>query len=85
MHTLTALTAGGYKVKGVHHVNLTWSGATTSHLDIYRDGNPPPVIWPSTSIPYTHITGQKGSASYFYQVCEQSTTDVCSEVVTVTF
>ena len=32
------LTASGTKVKGVHIVNLSWNGATTSTVDLYRDG-----------------------------------------------
>jgi serine protease len=32
------LTATGYKVKGVHHAELEWSGAGSSDVDIYRDG-----------------------------------------------
>ncbi len=77
------LTAVGYKVRGVHRVDLTWSGATLAQGDIYRDGDWI-VTWPSGSVPYTDTTGQKGGASYLYQVCEQGTA-VCSEVVTVTF
>ena len=32
------LTARGYKVKSVKKVDLTWSGATTLNVDVYRNG-----------------------------------------------
>ncbi|NIQ53628.1 MAG: hypothetical protein GWN71_09465, partial [Gammaproteobacteria bacterium] len=33
-----SLTANGYKVRGRHHVDLSWSGATSTDVDVYRDG-----------------------------------------------
>jgi len=33
-----SLSASGYKEKGVQYVDLNWSGATTTNVDIYRDG-----------------------------------------------
>jgi PKD repeat protein len=77
------LTAAGYKVKGVHHVDLTWSGATSSPVDIFRDGGLLATV-DSGSVPYTDNTGQKGGGSCLYQVCEEGSA-LCSEVVTVTF
>ena len=77
------ITAVGYKLKGVHHVEITWSGAASAQVDIYRDGGLIDAR-PSGSVPYTDNTGRKGGASYLYQVCEAGATDVCSEVVTVT-
>ena len=79
-----SLTADGYKVKGVHHVDLIWSGTTSSQVDIYRDGNLLEVTWPSGSTSHTDITGQKGGGTYLYQVCEAGTA-VCSGVVAVAF
>jgi hypothetical protein len=77
------LTAEGYKDKGVHHVGLTWGGVLSSQVDIFRDGDLI-ATWPSGTVPYIDNTGQKGSGSYLYQVCEAGTA-VCSAVVTVTF
>ncbi|UCG22797.1 MAG: PKD domain-containing protein [Chloroflexota bacterium] len=83
-----SLAAAGYKVKGVHHTDLSWSGASSSHLDIYRDGElltTTPAPWPSGTMPYTDNTGQKGGATYLYRICEAGSTAVCSEEVSVTF
>ena len=35
--------------------------------------------------PYTDATGNKGSATYDYQVCETGGTSACSNTVTVVF
>lgn len=32
------LTANGYKAKGFHKVDLTWSGAAGTNVDVYRNG-----------------------------------------------
>lgn len=76
------LTAVGYKVKGVQHADLTWSGATSTNVDIKRDGV---TITPTPNDgAYTDNIGNKGGGSYSYQVCEAGTS-TCSAIVTVTF
>jgi hypothetical protein len=64
-------------------VNLSWSGATSANVDIYRNGV---LIATVPRIPgsYTDSTGQKGHATFRYQVCNQGT-QTCSNQVTVTF
>lgn len=74
------LTATGYKVRGVHNVDLIWSGLTIN-VDIIRDGNPQTNVSGGT---YTDANIGKGGASYTYQVCETETS-VCSNQVVVTF
>lgn len=76
------LTAVGYKSKGRHTVDLTWSGATTA-IDIYRNG----VLITTTPNDgsYTDATGGKGSATYVYKICETGGTTTCSDEVTVIF
>jgi outer membrane protein assembly factor BamB len=77
------LTARGYKVRGVHTVDLTWSGATSTNIDIYRDGVVRATVANSSS--YTDNTGNKGrNDSYTYKVCEAGTQS-CSNEVTVRF
>jgi hypothetical protein len=34
-----SLTANGYKVKGVHHVDLGWTGFSSDAVDIYREAD----------------------------------------------
>lgn len=76
------LTATGYKVKGVHHADLEWSGAGSSGIDIYRDGAK--IGTTANDGFYTDNMGSKGGGSYTYQVCESGTT-ACSNEATVTF
>jgi hypothetical protein len=64
-------------------VNLTWSGAASANVDVYRNGV---LIATVPSIPgsYTDSTGQKGPATFTYKVCEAGT-NTCSNQATVTF
>jgi extracellular elastinolytic metalloproteinase len=76
------LTATGYKVKGVKTADLSWSGASSTSVDIYRDNVKVTTIPNSGS--YTDSTGQKGGGSHTYRVCEAGTSS-CSNNVTVNF
>jgi hypothetical protein len=74
------LSVTAYKVRGSQYADLVWSGANTTHVDIYRDG----VIVNTTlnDGSETDITGQKGGGTAFYQVCEAGNTTNCSNEVT---
>ncbi len=77
------LSASGYKVKGVQHASLSWSGAGTDSVEIKRDG----TVVGSGSGPsgsFDDNIDRKGGGSYTYEVCDVSTTN-CSNTVTVTF
>jgi hypothetical protein len=76
------LSARGYKVQGVNTVDLSWSGATSNQIDIYRDG----VVRVRTANDgfHTDSTGDRGQATYRYKVCEAGTL-TCSSEVTVKF
>jgi subtilisin family serine protease len=75
------LQARGYKVKGIQHVELTWSGAT-GPFTIKRDGLD---IGSDTSSPFTDNTlNVKGAGSYNYQVCVTGST-TCSNNASVNF
>lgn len=76
------LSADGFKRKGLQNVNLTWDGATTSNVDIYRDGAL--IVTTNNDGAYTDALNRKGSGSYSYQVCEASST-TCSVSVQVAF
>jgi hypothetical protein len=77
-----ALTAVGYKSQGRNTVDLTWGGATSGTVDIYR--NNAPLTNTANGGAYTDHTGDRGSATYTYQVCEAGT-NTCSNEATVTF
>jgi PKD repeat protein len=77
------LTATGYKVKGRHNIDLTWTGATSTDVKIYRDG-----VLIATTLndgDYTDSTNNVGGGSYTYQVCEAGNQETCSNEATVTF
>jgi hypothetical protein len=76
------LTAIGYKVKGRHKTDLTWTGATSAKVDVYRDGELGTTI-PNTGS-YTDNIDRLGGGSYIYQVCEEGTS-TCSNTATVVF
>jgi Subtilase family/Bacterial Ig domain/Fibronectin type III domain/Peptidase inhibitor I9 len=75
-----ALAATGYKVKGVQHVELVWSGAAGSY-DVFRDDVSIATV---SSTGYVDNLGVKGGGSYTYRVCVAGTT-TCSNPVQVTF
>jgi len=77
-----ALTVTGYKVKGKQRADLSWSGATTSDVDVFRDGAK--LATTPNDGAYTDNIDRKGSATYRYRVCEPGSS-VCSAELTVTF
>jgi hypothetical protein len=78
------LSASGYKVKGIQHADLAWSGAG-GPVDVLRDGAPI-GLGDSTggSGSYTDLIGGKGGGAYAYQVCDAGSSR-CSDPVTVAF
>jgi serine protease AprX len=77
------LSARGYKVQGRQTVDLSWTGATSNNIDIYRNGM---LIVTVPNIPgfYTDNIGVRGSGRYTYKVCETGTQN-CSNEVTIRF
>ena len=71
-----------YKVKGVQHADLTWSGATSASVDVYRGSTE--VITTANDGFHTDNIGAKGGGSYTYRVCEAGTS-TCSPNVTIVF
>ena len=77
-----SLSTRAYKVKGVKKVDLTWSGATSTQVDVIRDGTR--LATTTNSGAYTDTLAKRGTATYRYRVCESGTT-VCSNESVVTF
>ncbi len=77
------LSARGYKVQGRQAVDLSWNGATSNNIDIYRNGV---LITTVPNIPgfYTDQIGVRGKGTYTYRVCDAGTQN-CSNQVTVKF
>jgi hypothetical protein len=76
------LTAKGRKVAGVNTVRLTWSGATSTKVDVYRDGVV--IVTTANDGSFIDSTGDTGRARYTYEVCEAGTS-TCSNNAKVTF
>jgi PKD repeat protein len=77
-----SLSGSSYKVKGMVSVDLTWSGATSSSVDVFRNGSK--VATTANGGSYTDQTGLKGGGSLTYRVCNAGTS-TCSDDVTVTY
>ena len=76
------LAVTGYKVKGMQHADLTWSGATSANVDIYR--NNALITTTPNDTAHTDAINTRGGGSYTYRVCEAGTS-ICSNDVTVTY
>jgi hypothetical protein len=77
------LSARGYKVQGRQAVDLSWNGASSNNIDIYRNGV---LITTVPNIPgfYTDQIGARGKGTYTYRVCNAGTQN-CSNQITVRF
>ena len=73
--------AVGYKVKGRHNIDVTWSGATSTNVDIYVNGS---ATTTANDGAWTYSSGNKGKGSYTIEVCEAGTS-TCSASVSVNF
>ncbi len=84
--TTITLGAIGRKVKGVLYADLTWTGAVSNNVDIYRNGGKIGTAAndPAKGGSYTDNIGKLGGGSYTYKVCETGT-NTCSNEATVIF
>jgi subtilisin len=76
------LQASGYKQRGFQYANLVWRGATSTNVDIYRDGGK--IVTTANDGSHTDSINRKGGGSYNYAVCEAGTA-TCSASVRVVF
>ena len=74
------IDANGYRAKGKNKVDLSWSGASTSSVGIYRNGS----LRATTSNDGAYTDSFRTSGSFTYKVCDQDTSN-CSSDVTVSF
>ena len=81
-----SLTATGRKPKGLQTVDLSWSGAGSTDVDVYRNGIIIATLANNANAlnTYTDNINKKGSGTYTYKVCE-ATTSTCSNEATVVF
>ena len=76
------LTVRGYRVHWRRSVDLSWTGATSSNVDIYR--NDVLIVTTLNDRFYTDSPGGYGYATYTYRVCSAGS-QTCSNQATVTF
>ena len=76
------LSVTDYRVRGLQKADLTWSGATSTSVDIFRNG----ALITTTANDgfHTDNINARGSGTYTYKVCEAGTT-TCSGEVTIVF
>jgi subtilisin family serine protease len=72
--TAMTLTTRAYSSKGKRYVDLNWTNATTSNVDIYR--NSVKVITTANDGAHTDALSSRGT--YTYQVCEAGSTTKCT-------
>lgn len=77
-----SLTATGYKVRGLQKADLEWSGATSTNVDVFRNGAN--ITTTANDGFHTDNIDNRGGGSYTYQVCEAGTS-ICSNEAVVTF
>ncbi len=80
--TTISLSVNAYKVKGSQTADLTWSGASSTNVDIYRDGVR--VATTPNDGAHTDAINRKGGGSYVYKLCEAGTSK-CSGEVTASY
>jgi hypothetical protein len=78
------LTARGYKVRGLHRVDLAWSGLSGSAVDVYRNGSRITTLRAGAAS-WTDAMNTRGGASYSYRVCAAGGTSTCSNTAQVVF
>jgi serine protease len=72
--TLIALSAHGYKPKGLEKVDLSWTGPSWGSFDVYRNGAKIATVQTGA---YTDNLNRRGSGTYTYKVCA-SAGSICS-------
>jgi hypothetical protein len=76
------LSADGYLVNGRRRADLSWTGATSNRVDVYRNGAL--IVTTRNDGFYTDRIGGGGQGTFIYQVCNAGT-NTCSNQATVTF
>jgi hypothetical protein len=73
-----SLSVTGWLQENRHHMRLTWSGASGSTVDLYRNGAR--VRSTENDRKYINTLRYRGAATYAYKVCEKGTSRCSNEV-----
>jgi serine protease len=77
-----SLSTRGYKVKGIPKVDLTWSGATSANVDVFRNGAK--IATTANDGARTDTLAKGSTGTFTYRVCEAGTS-TCSGNASVVF
>jgi subtilisin family serine protease len=77
--TAITLTVASTKTKGVWTATLTWGGATTSAVNVFRNG----ALLRTIANTGTTSDSGRGGGTFTYQVCEAASGGACSNSVTI--
>jgi hypothetical protein len=80
--TGVVLSGRGYKTKGYQYVELRWTSASWTGVNVYRNGSR--VTTTANDGSHIDATGRKGGGTYTYQICGAGTT-TCSNRITIQF
>ncbi|MFG3701916.1 S8 family serine peptidase [Micromonospora sp. NPDC047620] len=80
--TAIQLSAAAHRVRGNAVVNLAWDGATSTDVDVFRDGTRVATV-PNNGT-YADAVDGSGAVTYTYRVCHAGTLK-CSNKITVRF
>jgi PKD domain len=76
-----SLSARGYKLNGLQKADLSWTGASGTSFDVYRNGVRIATVQATS---YKDNINKRGLGIYTYRVCAPAT-DSCSNDATVSF
>jgi PKD repeat protein len=72
-----------YKLKGTRNADLTWDGATSTNVDVWRNGVKTTTATANDGF-FTDVIPGKGGGSFTYKICEAGTS-TCSAEVSASF
>jgi PKD repeat protein len=76
-----SLSARGYKLNGLQKADLSWTGASWTSFDVYRNGIRIAIVQTNS---YKDNINKRGPGTYTYKVCAPATNS-CSNDATVSF
>jgi subtilisin family serine protease len=80
-----SLSGQARKVSGRWRADLSWTGATSAQVDIFRNGAKIATVSNTGTGTYTDQTNFRGGGTLTYTVCEAGSTTTCSNSIILNF